>query len=43
MSKLATLEELNQSFWALLEIVFHQRAYSETGQTPLERYQASLR
>jgi len=41
-SELATLEELNQSFWAWLEIVYHQRVHSETGQTPLERYQAGI-
>ncbi len=41
-SALATLEELNQSFWAWLEIVYHQREHSETGQTPLQRYQEGL-
>ncbi len=29
-SEIATLEELNQSFWAWLEIVYHQREHSET-------------
>jgi putative transposase len=41
-SEIATLEELNQSFWAWLEIIYHQRIHSETGQTPLERYQAGI-
>jgi len=37
-SEIVTLEELNQSFWAWLEIVYHQREHSETEQTPLQRY-----
>jgi putative transposase len=41
-SEIATLEELNGSFWAWLEIVYHSRVHSETGQTPLERYQAGI-
>lgn len=41
-SEIATLDELNQSFWAWLEIVYHPREHSETGQTPLQRYQAGL-
>jgi putative transposase len=41
-SEIATLEELNQSFWAWLELVYHQRVHSETGQTPLVRYQADI-
>jgi putative transposase len=39
---LATLEELNQSFWAWLECVYHRQVHSETQQTPLERYRAGL-
>lgn len=39
-SAIATLAELNESFWAWLELVYHRSVHSETGQTPLERYQA---
>jgi len=41
-SEIVTLEELNQSFWAWLEIVYHQREHSETEQTPLQRYQDGI-
>jgi len=41
-SEIATLEELNQSFWAWLEIVYHQRKHSETLEAPLQRYRAGL-
>lgn len=41
-SELSTLEELNQSFWAWLEIVYHPREHSETEQSPLLRYQAGM-
>lgn len=41
-SALATLAELNESFWAWLELVYHRKTHSETGQSPLERYQAGL-
>lgn len=41
-SEIASLAELNESFWAWLELVYHCREHSETGQTPLERYQAGL-
>jgi hypothetical protein len=41
-SEIATLEELNQSFWAWLEIVYHQREHSETQQSPLQRYQDGI-
>jgi transposase InsO family protein len=42
VSEIATLEELNESLWAWLECVYHQREHSETGQTPLTRYSAGL-
>jgi putative transposase len=42
LSEIATLEELNQSFWAWLEIVYHLRQHSETLETPLQRYQAGI-
>jgi len=35
------LGELNRLFGAWLEVVYHRRAHSETGQTPLERFQAA--
>ena len=41
-SPLTTLTELNESLWAWLECVYHQRVHSETQQTPLARYTAGL-
>jgi putative transposase len=41
-SEITSLSELNESFWAWLELVYHCREHSETGQTPLARYQAGL-
>lgn len=41
-SAIASLAELNESFWAWLELVYHRNVHSETGQAPLERYQAGL-
>ncbi len=41
-SEIATLAELNESFWAWLELIYHQTKHSETEQTPLERFQAGL-
>ncbi|MGH7733287.1 MAG: DDE-type integrase/transposase/recombinase, partial [Gemmatimonadales bacterium] len=37
----ATLEELNRTFQAWVESVYHQREHSETGQTPLQRFLAA--
>jgi putative transposase len=34
----ASLEELNRTFQAWVESVYHRRVHSETGQTPLERF-----
>jgi putative transposase len=34
------LAELNRLFSAWLEVVYHRRVHSETGQTPLERFDA---
>ena len=39
-SHLSTLEELNASFWAWIEVIYHRRVHSETSQSPLDRYQA---
>ena len=36
----ATLEDLNRTFQAWVESVYHQREHSQTGQTPLERFLA---
>jgi putative transposase len=36
----ASLEDLNQTFQAWVEQVYHRRVHSETGQTPLERFLA---
>lgn len=41
-AKIATLEELNSSFQAWVEIVYHRWLHSETDQTPLERFQQSI-
>jgi transposase InsO family protein len=41
-SAIATLSDLNESFWAWLELVYHRAVHSETGQSPLERYQAGI-
>ena len=41
-SEIATLVDLNESFWAWLELIYHQHKHSETEQTPLERFQAGL-
>lgn len=41
-SEIATLTDLNESFWAWLELIYHQAKHSETGQTPLDRFQAGL-
>jgi transposase InsO family protein len=41
-SALSTLAELNESFWAWLELVYHRSVHSETGQSPLDRYQAGI-
>ena len=35
------LGELNRLFSAWLEVVYHRRTHSETGQTPLERFDAA--
>ena len=35
------LAELNRLFSAWLEVVYHRRTHSETGQTPLERFEAA--
>ena len=34
----ASIEDLNQTFQAWVEQVYHRRVHSETGQTPLERF-----
>jgi putative transposase len=35
-----TLDDLNQALLAWIEVVYHRKVHSETGQTPLERYRA---
>ena len=35
------LSELNRLFSAWLEVVYHRRVHSETGQSPLERFEAA--
>jgi putative transposase len=37
----ASLDELNQTFQAWVEQVYHPRVHSETGQAPLERFVAA--
>ncbi len=41
-AKLTTLEDLNASFQAWVELVYHQAVHSETEQAPLARFQQSL-
>lgn len=38
-----TLAQLNRAFSAWLEVSYHQRIHSQTGQTPEERYHQGLR
>ena len=37
-SNIATLPQLNESLLAWLEVVYHRKVHTETGQAPLERY-----
>ncbi|MEX2372826.1 MAG: DDE-type integrase/transposase/recombinase, partial [Dehalococcoidia bacterium] len=37
--KLSTLEELNQYFWAWLEIAYHQKPHGSIKRTPKERFE----
>ncbi len=41
-AKLTTLGELNASFQAWVELIYHQTVHSETSQAPLARFQESL-
>jgi len=41
-AKVATLADLNASFQAWVELIYHKAVHSETGQAPLERFQQSL-
>lgn len=41
-SSITTLRDLNDSFWAWLDCIYHQGEHSETHQTPLARYTAGL-
>ncbi len=41
-ARLATLEDLNASFQAWVDLIYHQAVHSETQQAPLERFQQSL-
>jgi transposase InsO family protein len=38
--EILTLDKLNRAFTAWLEVSYHQRIHSETGQSPRERYEA---
>ena len=38
----ADLDELNRQFSAWVETVYHRRTHSETGQTPLERFDTTV-
>ena len=40
--EILTLDELNRAFSAWLEMSYHRRPHSETGQPPRERYQQGL-
>ncbi len=41
-AQLATLDELNASFHAWVELVYHHSVHAETGATPLARFQTSI-
>jgi len=42
-SNLLTLDQLNESFHAWLDVVYHERPHGETKQTPHERYHQDTR
>lgn len=42
VAKIATLEELNNSFQAWVEMIYHRRIHSETEAAPLSRFQESI-
>ena len=42
VGKIATLEELNSSFQAWVEMIYHRRVHSEIEKTPLQRFQESI-
>ena len=42
VAKISTLEELNASFQAWVEMIYHRAVHSETQEQPLERFQASI-
>jgi len=37
-----TLPQLNESLLAWIEVVYHRKLHSETGQAPLERWRQDL-
>lgn len=41
-AKVARLEELNASFQAWVEMIYHRAVHSETEQSPLKRFQTSI-
>jgi transposase InsO family protein len=41
-ARISTLDDLNASFQAWVELVYHRAVHSETNQAPLERFQQSL-
>ena len=41
-SSVTTLHQLNQSLLAWIEVVYHPKLHSETGQAPLERFRQDL-
>lgn len=41
-AKITTLEDLNASFQAWVEVVYHRAVHSETGEAPLDRFQTGL-
>ncbi len=41
-ARLTTLEDLNASFQAWVELIYHQAVHSETQQAPLDRFQVGL-
>lgn len=41
-ANIQTLEQLNQAFWAWLEVHYHRRIHDSTRQSPLERFSNNL-
>lgn len=43
LTPIKTLQELNEAFWAWLEVEYHQKIHSETGEEPLHRWTNNIK